>query len=623
MGTPIAGMPGLELVAAPGAHWLHPQVSSRMPRRWVFLDTEAWRDDIPGGEEQRWRLGVTACISWRSASATWSPIVPVRHATPDSLWQAVTSFARKDARTVVVAHNLGYDLRISDAFRWLLAHGWTIERPTFGGDSVTCEVKKYDRRLILTDNRSYLPGSLGRIGELLGMPKPALPDDDESEATWWERCESDVTILATAHLTLMDWLSRHDLGSWARTGASLGWHTLLRRHMAEPVLVHGDDDVREHEVAAMYGGRCEVWRWGRLKGGPWYEWDYELAYGHVAASTSLPTVLQGEVRGLSMAAIGLQGPGTRTLVEAEIATTVPVLPWHDGQGVLWPTGTFRGWWWDVELAAAVAAGAKVRVVHAYRYRAAPWLASWATWAIDLVGDDSTPQARIIGAAAKHWTRSVVGRTAMRYKDWQRWGDAYQPGVAYAEQLDIATGKRGHMLTLGSDRWEAWEQRWSDGAIPQALSAVTAECRVRLWAAMTAVGLENVVYCDTDCLIVGKAGHEALQAAVKAGLLPGLRLKAVHRSLELTAPQMVAGAGYRRMAGIPTKTWVDEQGQRWGEVWEGITSSLADGRPDRVRVLIRAINIQGVDTRRRHLPGGATEPFSVSSNEHVKNVEVAS
>lgn len=92
---------------------------------------------------------------------------------------------------------------------------------------------------------------------------------------------------------------------------------------------------------------------------------------------------------------------------------------------------------------------------------------------------------------------------------------------------------------------------------------------------------------------------------------------------LTAPQMVSGSGYRRQAGIPTKTWTDENGQQWAEVWEGITSSLSDARPDRVRVMVRPINIQGVDTRRRHLPGGATEPFLVRAGARVTDQEVAS
>ena len=46
-----------------GAHYLHRQTSAKVPRRFVFFDTEAYRDHHAGGEHQRWRLGVTATVT--------------------------------------------------------------------------------------------------------------------------------------------------------------------------------------------------------------------------------------------------------------------------------------------------------------------------------------------------------------------------------------------------------------------------------------------------------------------------------------------------------------------------------------------------------------------------------
>lgn len=606
---------------APGAHWLHPQTSSRVPRRWVFVDTEAWRDPVPGGEEQRWRLGVSVTTHWREGTHTWAPLTYRRHAAPADLWEAVAGHARKDSRTVVVAHNLGYDVRISDGLTWLTEHGWSVSKPAFGAQTLSLEARKDDLGLVLVDNSSWLPGPLESIANLMEESKLPLPDNAAGDDVWYDRCQRDVEILARAHMTVIDWLARSDVGGWGRSGASTGWHTLLRRHMTEPVLVHGRPEVREVEAQAMYAGRCEVWRWGRVAGGPFYEWDYELAYGHVAAETSLPTVLEGQVWGVPLSAMGSDMAAHRWLVQATVSTDVPVLPWRDDAGVLWPVGTFDGWWWETELVQAQDAGARVKVHSAWRYRAAPWLASWADWAIGLYRDQSSVQARIIGHMAKHWTRSVLGRTAMRYRDWQLAGPAYRPGVSYAEQLDLDSGHRGALLTLGDRRWEAWTQVWSDNAVPQVLSAVTAECRVRLWAAMTAAGLDDVVYCDTDSLVVTRAGHHRLLAAKDAGGLGSLRLKDHHLTFEAIAPQMATGLSYRRMAGIPRNNWVDEQGQRWGEYWEGVTSSLNAGHPDKVQVITRPIDIQGVDRRRLHLDGGRTEPFAVVGGVRTPALDV--
>lgn len=606
-----------------GAHWLHPQKSSRIPRRYVFFDTEAYRDPIPGGESQRWRLGCAAYVKWREASRTWSPVEPVRYSTQDELIDGITSYGRKDARTVVAAHNLGYDLRIGGIIDGLLARGWAIEKPTFTSEHVSFEAVSESRRLVFVDSLSLVPTSLATVGGWLGMPKLPLPDADAPDEAWFARCETDVAILARAYMAVIGWLEREDLGGWARTGASIGWHTLLRRHLSEKVLVHGRSDVRAAEASAMYSGRCEVWRHGLLAGGPWYEWDYAMAYGNIARGCAIPAQFMDEVRGLSLHSLQGSGNGARWLIRANIDTEVPVLPWRDDGGIVWPIGRFSGWWWDTELLLGRSMGARVVVEHAYRYRASPWLASWAQWAMALVEDDSTPEARVIGRVAKHWTRAVPGRSAMKYKKWEDRGEAWVPGVSYMPLLDLTTGDRGAALQLGGQRWEAWKSEWWGEALPQVLSFIMAETRVRLWAAMQVAGLENIVYVDTDCLIVNRAGHDRLDSKVRTGSLGSLRYKSEHRLLELTAPQLIEGSTYRRLSGVPRGARRTAQSAYDAEVWEGLTTAMAEGHPDRVIVRGANFDVRGVDTRRLHLPGGATAPFTVADGVRSPSLGKAS
>lgn len=607
----------------PGAHYLSPQTSSRVPRRYLFFDTEAWRTETPAGEVQTWRLGVSATVTWRERTQTWTEPKFTRHATPESLWEVICAFAKKDARTVVVAHNLAYDLRIAMGLTIMPEWGWAVERPTFSGEHVSLEATKDGKRLLFVDSLSVIPHGLATIGAWLGTPKPELPDNDGAEADWWERCEADVAILAKAYITIVDWLARDDIGGWARTGPGIGWHVMLRSHLADKVLVHNRPEVRDAEAAAMYSGRAEVWKHGNLKGGPWYEWDYALAYANVCAQNPLPTVLVDEVRGCKLERIQRSWPAYTWLVEAEATTDVPVLPWTDEVGICWPVGTFSGWWWDHELVNAVEAGAKVKVRRAYRYKAAPWLSSWALWCMDQVNDVSSPEAKIRGAAAKHWQRAIPGRTAMKFKPWEHKGDAWVPGVGYMPLLDHDTGARGAALTLGDQRWEAWTEQWWDQALPQVLSSVMAYSRTRLWHAMVTAGFENIACCHTDNLWVNKAGHDRLTEAVADGYLWSLRLKNTEPWLKPTAPQLVEGSSYRIMAGVPRNTWVDEEGKRWGEVWEGATEAFNQGHPSEVHIRKIPIKLKTVDTRRLHLPGGLTAPFTVAGGIRQARAEEAS
>lgn len=606
----------------PGAHYLHPQKTSRVPRRYVFIDTEAHREQKAVEELQTWRLGVSAAVKWRPDSKTWSPVLTVRHTAPGDLWRAVTGFARKDFRTVVVAHNLGYDLRISHAFELLPALGWTVGKLTLSGEHVGLDVTKGEYSLCLVDSLTVIPHALAKWGEWKGDEKPDLPAEDDDDEAWWRRCEADVRLLAWGYLVVVGWLADEDIGGWARTGSGLGWHVLLRRHLSERVLVHGDQQLRDLEAESCYSGRTEAHRIGKQRKGPFTVWDYETAYAHVARDETLPARYLGVVRGGSLDRMVEKQWLYNYLVHGRVETSLPVLPWRDGKGVCWPVGSFSGWWWQWELDTARKAGAEVTVLEAHRYAASRWLSDWATWCLEQMQAPTSGEAKVRAAVAKHWTRAVIGRAAMKYRDWQDKGDAWVPGVSYWELRDLDQDRRGAALQLGGQRWEAWESKWWDNALPQLLSAVMAHVRVRLWDALTVAGLGEVVHCDTDCLITTPVGSQRLAGAVRSGALPGLRVKDVVPDIEPLAPNIVEGSTYRRLAGVPRRAQRVGLATYQSERWSGVTSSLADGQPGLVRVTPLRQRLVLDDWRRLHHPGGLTSPYTVINDVRQLPQEVA-
>lgn len=606
----------------PGAHYLHPQKTSRVPRRYVFFDTEAHREQKVSEELQTWRLGVTANVKWRADSQTWSPVLTQRHETPESLWAAICGFARQDNRTVVVAHNLGYDLRISRAFELLPRMGWELGKLSLSGSHIGMDLRKGKYSLTLVDSVTVIPGPLSTVGEWKLDPKPPIPEESASDETWWERCEADVRLLAWAYLEVVKWLVDEDIGGWARAGSGMGWHVLLRRHLSEKVLVHGDEAIRDLEGKSFYSGRTEAWRVGKQTRGPYTVWDYTTAYANVAATEPLPARHLDVVRGCSLGRMVSRHATHSHLVHGRVETDVPVLPWSDSHGVCWPIGSFTGWWWHWELQAAVEAGANVKVMEAHRYAASPWLADWANWCLEVMAHRDTPEEKVRAHVAKHWTRAVIGRSAMKYKDWQDKGDAWVPGVHYWEMLDYDTNARGTALQMGGQRWEAWSEKWWDNALPQLLSAVMAHVRVRLWDALVQAGFENVVHCDTDCLITGPAGTVRLAKAVGLDRLRGLRRKQVLDDIEPLAPTLVEGSSYRRLAGVPRSARRTGHTSYESERWEGITTSLAGGRPETVKITPLRQTLELADWRRLHHPDGSTSPYRVVNDVRELPQEVA-
>src|SRR5215472_1692475 len=140
-----------------------------MPRRWIFLDTEARREQTALGGIQRWRLGVTCYDGWNDHKNERRAPAWRYWYDKDELWDYIDAVCGNGKRTMLVAHNVGYDLRISDAFRHLERRRWLMDQPVLTDKATIIRWRRGDEATLQTlDTYSWLPHSLATIGELCG-----------------------------------------------------------------------------------------------------------------------------------------------------------------------------------------------------------------------------------------------------------------------------------------------------------------------------------------------------------------------------------------------------------------------------------------------------------------------
>lgn len=570
----------------------------------MYLDTEAHRERERRSESQRFRLGVAAFDTRRHDVHEWKERDWLRATDTSSLWAWITKRCKAKSRTVLVAHNLSYDLRVSNAFVELPALGWRCVFIRLDDGQASCIWRLENRTLVMIDSLSWLPVNLARLGELVGLRKVDLPDDDDSEEAWFERCVRDVEILAEVWRRIMTWLEVDDLGQWKPTGAGQSWQAFRHRFMTHDLLVHEDDDARAAERESTMTGRCEAWKHGELDGGPFMEWDFITQYARIGAECGIPIKLAGELTRPTLDGV-LQMARTRVvLCEIEVTTSEPTLPHRSDTGILWPVGTFTTTVWDNELRVALDRGARVNVQRAWVYRRAPALSAFCTWVLSGLDGSRGDVDPIVRVALKHWSRSLIGRTAAQWSRWHVIGSSPTPGVALGTCHDATTGESFRLLQVGNELSRADAHKENPDAMVAVMAWVMAEARVRLWHVMESAGLEHVVYVDTDSVIVDAIGDQALERAA----WPGLRVKGVYDSLQVFGPRQIVPGGRLRAAGVPRGA-VPVGGDVWeGEVWSGLARSLSEGEADSVRVALRRFRLKGTDRRRAHVSGGGTEPF---------------
>lgn len=589
------------------AHYVAHNKVTRIPRAHIYLDSEAHVTPTRTGELQTFRLAVTAYDRKTHGGNEWRQREWAEHRDIESVWRWVDDHAQRRSRTTLVAHNLAYDLRITNAFANLPTYGWTLRGIRLADRQAWATWKNGDRTLAMVDTMSWVAQGLERIGELCEIPKLPLPSWDDTDDAWFARCRRDVEILASMWRRIVEWLSADDLGNFKPTGAGQAWAAYRHRFQGGRLFVHDNDDARAAERASVYAGRCEAWRHGVVTGGPFQEWDFDNAYARIGATHNVPIKLVGEIRGWSPTDHGPRGKTATYLVQATVTTDTPTLPTRTPHGICWPVGTFTGAWWATELRNAMDYGARVQCERVWLYRTAPALRDFCEWVLDAIAPTNTATDPIVRAVLKHWGRALIGRTAAQWSRMETVGRSSSSDVTFGPCNDTRTNTRYDLMQLGHQLIRFTDRKENPDAMVSIMAFVMAQARVNLWRAMNTAGLDNVLYVDTDSLWTNSAGSARLGYVP----MPNLRVKKEARSLEIFGPRQLEPNGQLVAAGVPRGS-VRVDGRTFeGEVWQGLPSSLRESAADSVRITRRLFRLRGTDNRRAHVADGLTQPFTIT------------
>jgi hypothetical protein len=589
-------------------HYIKRNEITRIPRRHIFLDVEANERKVKTGKEQFWRLAVARL--WTNDKGRREHEETKTFDDPGDLWRTVSGWAKPRCRTVLWAHNLGYDVRVSESLVTLPDLGWSLIAHNLSGRGTWLTWRKDDATLVFVDSASVFPTTLAEVGKHFGLHKPDLPAFEDGREDWQARCLADVEILSTAVKAYLRKIDDEDLGNWQTTGSGQSWATFRHRFMSDKILVHDDETALRAERRAMWTGRCEAFWHGSISFAVVHEWDLTLAYARIARDIAVPTRLVGPLSNLDTWRRYLDHPKAALLAEVEITTDVPVVPTEVDGHIAWPVGTFRTTLWSNELKAAADAGATITVLGGWLYRTEYALRDWADWIIQTLEDDSGTVPAWWKLILKHWARALIGRFAMTYTTWEPFGQHPRSALQRSMYIDAQTGKEGELLQIGRDVFEkSAVQEWQH-SVPAITGYIMAECRVRLWKIITALPPEAVIYADTDSILATDQWHDAVKEVAESPVGQGLRLKRSWDGISIWGPRQVVTGNVVRVAGLPKRARRTGRHTFDGEVWESLDAATKRGRFSRVHIAPRTWQMKGIDRRRDGPSVGWTTPHRV-------------
>lgn len=471
-------------------------------------------------------------------------------------------FAENDLGAVQIwAHNLEYDL--VNVFRGCLgACRWQY----YGGRLVRATL--YGSRVVFRDSLNLLRMSLEKAGKIVGLRK--LKFDPNSR----KYVVRDARIVHKIVTGLRSYLRKlgGDLKGTAGACALYLWAT----RYADLPLPGLTWQTRAVFRLAYYGGRVEVYRYGKVKG--------RLSYMDV--NSMYPSVMRGEYPDIWTLQLG----GHHGIAKARVTVPdcpYPPLPFRNEDGkIFYPTGTWTAHYCTNELEYAESLGVKVKVIR--RLGSDDLSTPFRSYVEDLYPRRRETRNETEKAFLKLLLNSLYGKFgtggggASEIRPIERMnGKAFQIVDSTAGMVERSMNVPRYANVL----WSAW---------------TTAAARILLHKAIlkSAEKGREPLYCDTDSLIVRGAPPFKCSTALGAW-----KLESRLQELDAHGPKnYYFRAGQRReyrVKGVPREQYRTVDGLKVKtkparEVFE--TGETVITRPMRLRESSRArdgVTIDGV------------------------------
>lgn len=594
-----------------GPHWLRPPGKSSSPQVVVTFDTET-RVQARDGVEVLVLRCWDAIVRQRDGIIAGGAVVdePAGE-TPGGLADVIEAAAALQGEAWAFAHNCGFDLQVTSLPMILAERDWKPRFVNIGDETCVFSLARDGQRLVVTDSWSWLRSGLQSAAADVGMRKTRLPKDDESLVAWHHRCRHDVRILDRLIGELLDWWDAQDSGAFGVTGASCGWRTLRARVPERRVLVGPDPPRTALERSALYGGRKEVFRVGRVRG-TWVE-DWDLVAAHLTTVAELP--LPSRPLRASQVAAGvsaLEPPeGAGAVCRVQVTTRTPCAPLRLGDDVWWPVGTFRTVLSTPELAQAARTADEIRVLSAQWYLLDDSLRAWGDWCLGLLAGRPAGTPRVVSRVAKGWGRSVPGRFALKTSRLIREAPATHLGWKLETGHDLDTGDQIETLTYGGVARTYRRDVDGQDVSPVVLAFVEGYVRAAMGEIIAARDQSRLLQVNTDGWWEIRHGRDETTPEQATPAPYRIVRKAVTRDVTIIGPNHTTAPGDRRLAGVPATAERRLDGSYAWQDWPGLRWQLQHSRPGEFVRPGREMLLEDHYCRRWVLDDGSTVPVSAA------------
>lgn len=453
--------------------------------------------------------------------------------------------------------------------------GWQLTRAVIDGPPTIIVYKRNSASLKILDTLNFWRVPLKSLGDDIGLPKLPMPAADAPPEEWERYGKRDVEIIRKACLDWWAFLIAHDFGGFAPTLAGQAMRTWRHKYMRHRVLIDDNQLALSLSRSAYLGGRNECFAHGFFDG-PIYYLDINSMYPSVMKRHPYPCELIGFDRRRPEATFLKYFEGHATVSRVKLRIEESLYPRVIDKRLCFPIGTF---WADLagpELMHAVEAGHVIAWESVAIYKQAEIFTEFIDDLYNVRLGYKDAGNAVYTYFIKIMMNSLYGKFGQRGMVWEESGRTEEQASKSWVEYDVVTGRIKHcrqlagLVQIKSEEGEARE------SFPAIAAYVTSYARLRLANLMSAVGMDNALYCDTDGVFVTEEGYNRVRTQLSDKYLGAPKLERTAEYVILRGLKDYDLGGEVKVKGVrKTAHWLTDA-EVLQEQWSGLKGQLSRG-----------------------------------------------
>lgn len=502
-------------------HCLKREKSLAMPRHIIFVDTETRQKELPDGSvEQYLKLGWA--FYYRKPYGRHIEKVEGHYFEKDiDFWSFVFKHTEKKRRLWIIARNINFDFTVLHGWKFLRQVGFKLKFFHNSGSTTVISVRGRYGSILFVDSMNWFRESLAKTGERIGLPKLSIDFATCTDAELSAYCFRDVEIEFRNFKHFVKFLEDNQISRLRYTIGSTAMSAFLFQHSRHKIYIHNCKEAIDIERQSYRGGRVECFFIGEKNGEYYYVFDVNSLYPAVMRVNSYPVKFEKIQRKTTPDTLCESLRDKAAIAKVLIETDEPAYAVKRDR-TIFPVGCFWAVLTTPELKYALARGHVIKVKSAVIYEQAKIFTRYVDKFYRLRQKYKAQGRGDYDEVCKLLLNTLYGKFGQRAEVWTKIGDC--PGepdrieTCYVRGLNNPTAIR---YLLG-EIFECTGTEESFNSFPAIASHVTAYARMYLYELIKQAGFENVFYCDTDSLIVNKAGKCKLQNRIDSESLGSLK-----------------------------------------------------------------------------------------------------